>query len=203
MAVRSFQTDWEEYLEECPWSEDCTGAPYWIAEYSQNRMKTVVNEMLGESALSPDMAVLNGFNDHFIFVYGTLKRGFPASEMLKGATYVGRGWTALERFKLVQGDFPVALLDTAGTGPKSATGKAIQGEVYKVPTSRIKNLDTYEGNGQLYRRKRMNIHLETGKYKVCWMYIGIPGVFTAVNKECPVFTRNKTGLQYYTYTRKT
>lgn len=188
--------DYDEWLAQCPWSEDCSGAPYWIGAAPLNRMKTLANNLLADSMQTPDMAQLNGHNGHYFFVYGTLKRGFPSDEMMARSTFIGRGWTVLERFKLIQGEFPVALFDPIDEA------KAVQGEVYFVPTPEIKYLDVYEGNGHLYRRKRMNIHLETGKKKICWMYIGVPIVWTAMTKVAPSFRRKKTGLEYYTYLKR-
>lgn len=183
-------------LFDTPWSEDCQGSPWWIPPSVLKRMEEFTNGLLAESECTSDMPVLNGFNEQYVFVYGTLKRGFVCHDLLEGAPLVGRGWTALERWRLVQDSFPVALYD------ESDLAKSVFGEIYLVPTGLMKTLDQYESNGNLYRRRRMAINLDTGKSKVAWMYIGVPSAFSAVTKLCTVFRRKKTDMEYYSYIKK-
>ncbi len=76
---------------------------------------------------------------HLIFVYGTLKRGFPNHALLDGARFVGEA-TTLERYPMiVQGRYfsPVVI-------PEAGTGHHIVGEIWEVDDERLAALDELE-----------------------------------------------------------
>lgn len=83
-----------------------------------------------------------------VFVYGTLKRGHRAHNLLKfakfkGDCYSGPGFTMLD----VNGWFPGVVKDNSDNN--------VYGEVYEVTEDELKELDKYEGvsNGLYVRGK--------------------------------------------------
>lgn len=91
---------------------------------------------------------------HRVFVYGTLKRGFPNHAFMDGAMFVGEALT-VERYPLVVGGnwFTPYLL------PEPGDGHQVKGELWDVPEAMMPALDTLESvhlpNG--YRRQRIQI----------------------------------------------
>lgn len=86
---------------------------------------------------------------HRVFVYGTLKRGFPNHEYMTGATYIGDAWT-VDAYPLVVGGawFTPYLI------PEKGQGHRVKGEIWDVPEHMMPALDELESvhlpNG--YRR---------------------------------------------------
>lgn len=102
-----------------------------------------------------DLPILNQFENHYVFVYGTLKKGFSRSQALTREPrneYCGIAMTDDKEFELVlsaDAGFPVALRDTGNTSRLAP----ISGQLWLVPTSMILKLDRVEGNGQMYFRE--------------------------------------------------
>ena len=87
---------------------------------------------------------------HKVFIYGTLKRGFPNHEAgLAGARFLGRVRT-LEAYPLIVGGrwFSPYLIDEPGQGQR------VFGELFAVDAAGLALLDRMEGVGQPegYRR---------------------------------------------------
>jgi gamma-glutamylaminecyclotransferase len=83
---------------------------------------------------------------HRVFVYGTLKRGFPNHAMLADALFVGRARTVEAYPLVVQGPrFSPALLPEAGSGMR------VSGELWDVDDAKFAELDELE-----------SLHLPTG-----------------------------------------
>ena len=87
---------------------------------------------------------------HKVFIYGTLKRGFPNHEAgLAGARFLGRVRT-LEAYPLIVGGrwFSPYLIDEPGQGQR------VFGELFAVNAAGLALLDRMEGVGQPegYRR---------------------------------------------------
>ena len=82
-----------------------------------------------------------------LFIYGTLKRGFPAAGRMAGATYVGDAATE-----------PSWTLLNLGRYPGLVAGRdAVRGELYDVPAALLPTLDAYEGVAEgLYDRIAIN-----------------------------------------------
>ena len=83
----------------------------------------------------------------FVFVYGTLKKGFPNSHCLTGTKYIGEALT-VDKYPLViasRYNIPYLL------GAKNL-GNQVAGEVYDVTDSQLKVLDTLEGYPGYYNR---------------------------------------------------
>lgn len=76
---------------------------------------------------------------HTVFVYGTLKRGFPNHKFLDGARLLGLAQTVAAYPMLVQGQyFSPALL------PEPGQGHRITGELWQVDEAKLAELDALE-----------------------------------------------------------
>ena len=96
-----------------------------------------------------------------VFVYGTLKRGFPNHRVMQHAKAEFIGEATLAGFTMLDlGPFP-ALIQREG---KTPYGELIRGEVYEVAD--IGPLDRLEGYPSFYNRK--NVVTEQGD--LCWVY---------------------------------
>ena len=106
-----------------------------------------------------------------IFVYGTLKRGFPNyNEQRLGAFYCGN-CTTVERYALVIADqyyVPVLLKDNYKTAKE-----CIAGELYQVDQQTLKWLDKLEGIGKPkgYQRIEIKVLMASGELKTAYAYM--------------------------------
>lgn len=81
-----------------------------------------------------------------VFVYGTLKKGFPNHHVLKNADFVGKATTTGGGFAMATNGFYPAVW--RGAGPAN-----VQGEVYEVSSLTLGRLDILEGHPGFYRRE--------------------------------------------------
>jgi len=83
---------------------------------------------------------------HRVFVYGTLKRGFPNHHYMDGAAYLGDART-VDAYPLVVGGrwFTPYLI------PERGSGHRVKGELWEVPQNLMPALDELE-----------SVHLPTG-----------------------------------------
>ena len=107
---------------------------------------------------------------HWVFVYGTLKRGWPNHPLLRHCLFEG-AFVTCERYPLV----------IAGTHYTPfllwccQRGKHVRGEVYRVDDDELAMLDVLENVGENYRRERIlvrhvhdhNFMVETFAYFKC------------------------------------
>ena len=107
-------------------------------------------------------------DQHLVFVYGTLKRGFPNHHYMDGATFLCMGRT-LTAYPLVVGNqwFSPYLL------PEPGTGHRVTGELWSVPETMMPALDELESvhlpNG--YRRQLIEVEPEIGGgHRMAWAY---------------------------------
>ncbi|MEZ4903207.1 MAG: gamma-glutamylcyclotransferase family protein [Spirosomataceae bacterium] len=106
----------------------------------------------------------------FLFVYGTLMRGFSnrfAQKIAKNAIWIGKGTFTGHLFDL--GFYPGAVYDPNTTSQ-------VHGEVWQLADFEriIKALDTYEGVDDKtpeYVRREVPVLLENGCEMRCWAYI--------------------------------
>ena len=105
---------------------------------------------------------------HKVFVYGTLKRGFPNHHYMKTSKLIGAYRTA-ERYPLVVGGrhFSPSLF------PEPGTGKHVIGELWEVDDETLVKLDELETvhlpTG--YRREMAKIEpVEGGATTQAWTY---------------------------------
>lgn len=97
---------------------------------------------------------------HLVFVYGTLKRGFPNyPAYMHAAQFVGICRTA-EKYPLVlSGERHVpCMLDTPGKG------SPVSGELYRVDGAGLQRLDDLEAVGRPggYRRRALEVLMDGG-----------------------------------------
>lgn len=105
-----------------------------------------------------------------IFVYGTLKRGYPNAHIgMPQSTYLGE-YRTVERFPLVIGGpwFTPYLINEPGSGFQ------VTGEVYKVGDAALRELDELESvhlpNG--YRRIEIDVEPLSDPARVkAWTYL--------------------------------
>ena len=90
----------------------------------------------------------------FVFVYGTLKKGFPNSYCLDGVKFVGEAQTVDKYPLIVASRYNIPFL----LGAKGV-GNQIIGEVYDVTDCQLKILDTLEGYPDFYNRIEIPIEL--------------------------------------------
>jgi gamma-glutamylcyclotransferase (GGCT)/AIG2-like uncharacterized protein YtfP len=89
-----------------------------------------------------------------VFVYGTLKKGYGNSHLLRNAEFVGHGYT-IETYRMFNVGFPIIR--------ECEDGNPVYGEVYEVDDQTLKNLDRLENEGVMYDRKVVNVGLPCGK----------------------------------------
>jgi gamma-glutamylcyclotransferase (GGCT)/AIG2-like uncharacterized protein YtfP len=87
---------------------------------------------------------------HRVFVYGTLKSGFPNHYLLEGCEFVGAAAT-VPTYKMIENGFPVIMPD-----PK---GNALAGEIFIVDDDTLARLDQLEREGSSYDRKLIDVSL--------------------------------------------
>ncbi len=100
---------------------------------------------------------------HYLFVYGTLKRGQPYHAELGGARFV-RDAVTLAGFRLYDlGPFPGLVRVRAGL--------AIRGELFEVTLAELERLDHFEGPD--YRRERIAL-VGFPEPVFAYLYLGDP-----------------------------
>ena len=130
---------------------------------------------------------------HDVFVYGTLKRGFPNFDAggMQDARFIGR-YQSLEPFPLVIGGrwFTPYMID------EPETGHRVRGELFEVTDSLLSRLDAFESvhlpDG--YHRRSIRIEAEdNGESRPAWAYLRdrakIDGIHTEPLTEYPLDPR--------------
>jgi len=87
---------------------------------------------------------------HLVFVYGTLKRGYPNNPLLEGSQFLGEAVT-VPTYKMVETSFPVIMPDPSG--------KPVAGEIYTVDDATLARLDQLEREGRSYDRVMIDVTL--------------------------------------------
>lgn len=145
-----------------------------------------------------------------VFVYGTLRRGFPNHNYLMNYPSLGSGYTTIEKYEMRQtngGGFPVVFErepKIKGRKRNPVVGK-VQGEVYIVDPKGLLYLDRLEGNGRMYQRSLQWIFLQDQEGKgyglppsvKCWIYLGVEDFWkhSGAPETCASSTKN--GVKYY------
>jgi gamma-glutamylcyclotransferase (GGCT)/AIG2-like uncharacterized protein YtfP len=154
------------------------------AEMSYSETHLVEDLMRRKNDNTPDFYDLKLRQNHFVFVYGTLKKGDRNAFLLDGCPYIGEGYIAVKGFNMKLnpfGHFPI-IFDSKGKDAEH-----IWGEVYVVDARKIAELDRLENNGAMYKRQPLWVWLEdqrvSSKDKTknnlkpaerCWVYVGNP-----------------------------
>lgn len=98
---------------------------------------------------------------HAVFVYGTLKSGFPNHFFLEDSEFVGHGRTR-ELYSLYQWEYPIVF--------KGEKLSHVKGEVYIVDDFTLTRLDQLEEHPDFYRRELVEIELDSGFVMSAWLY---------------------------------
>lgn len=110
---------------------------------------------------------------HRVFVYGTLKRGYPNNPLLEGSEFLGEAVTVLTykavtvpAYKTVRSSFPVIMPDPSG--------KPVAGEIYSVDDATLARLDQLEREGRSYDRVMIDatLSLSNGGPTQAFIYVG-------------------------------
>lgn len=98
-----------------------------------------------------------------VFVYGSLKDGYPNHGYLERQERLGKAKTLEKRFKMVSFDhFP---------GVSEMGRYKIRGELYSVSNEAMRSLDRLESNGYFYKREPVPVKTEDGQVVEAWMYL--------------------------------
>lgn len=90
--------------------------------------------------------------DTFVFVYGSLKRGFDNHFFMRDAEFLMTALTAAQ-FDMVSFDYYPAVVKKP-----CSNGYFIEGELYNIsPRSLLGDLDPLESNGYFFQRERINV----------------------------------------------
>ena len=116
---------------------------------------------------------------HKVFVFGTLKRGFPLhDEGLRGATCLG-AYRTVEPYPLVVAGpwYAPMMVDEAGRG------RRVRGELYEVSEDELAALDALESlNKPGSDRVTVEVKaLETGTVLAAQAYVKAPGLVEPVH----------------------
>lgn len=101
-----------------------------------------------------------------VFVYGTLRQGGSNHFRMAGAEFVSGGTVRGRMYRIDW--YPGLVLDAAGEG--------ICGEIYRVHSELLAELDRFEGlsagevEGCEYRRVLTSVVLESGLSQVAWVW---------------------------------
>ncbi|GJN34515.1 hypothetical protein PR202_gb23182 [Eleusine coracana subsp. coracana] len=119
-----------------------------------------------------------------VFVYGTLKRGFPNHPLLAASAspFVGAASTAAPA-SLVIGPYSVPFLLPS---PSSSSGRPVSGELYAPSPSALAELDALEGTHiGLYERRRLTVVVDGSNEMVeAEAYFAHPSYAEALWRRC-------------------
>ncbi|HSJ10994.1 MAG TPA: gamma-glutamylcyclotransferase family protein [Longimicrobiales bacterium] len=102
-----------------------------------------------------------------LFVYGTLRAGGGAAELLAGCERVGEGAVSGMLYD-IDGRFPAIVL--YGDAP-------VPGEIWRCPATMLLGLDAYEGTADgLFRRVGIEVKTTDGTAIPCWVYVAGPAL---------------------------
>lgn len=94
----------------------------------------------------------------FVFVYGSLKKGYGNNRLLEFATLIGSDETTSEDYELrCWGAYPAVYKGGV---------TSIKGEVYEIDDNILRSLDSLEGYPSFYNRELVS--LKSGRD--AWMY---------------------------------
>ncbi|WPX08466.1 gamma-glutamylcyclotransferase family protein [Anaerocellum danielii] len=97
----------------------------------------------------------------YLFVYGSLLSHNSHNFLLNGCKFIGKA--ILEDFGLYKVSWYPAIV------PKE--NSKVLGEVYQIDPSTLKKIDEFEDEGELYKRKEVEVVLEKGDILKAWTYV--------------------------------
>lgn len=118
--------------------------------------------------------------NQLLFVYGTLKQGFPNHYLMQGAYFIGTGHT-VQKFAMYKHVVPYVV--------KGEPVSCIHGEVYSIHHSILETLDLFEGNPVWNYREIVDVILNTNaSHLSAWMYFNDTPIGELV--ESGIYTRD-------------
>lgn len=105
--------------------------------------------------------ILYPMENYYLFVYGTLKKGFGNNHLLHDADYICTA-ISVDKYNISGYGFPCAY--------PNEDGKLLQGEIYLLSDKDFINTDMLEGNGSFYNRE-IRTFISDGKKIDAWIYI--------------------------------
>jgi len=203
------------------WSDENQGFPWYMdVEYIDQQkadMAEKLDRALDLACTTKDYPELARWEDHYLFVYGTLKRNKSNHRVLqdKYVRYVADCYTTDAQYFLAQsrGGIPVLM---GAWGKKDGTAKAVKGELYLVKTSKLIALDVFEQNDIIYKRIKIRVSVPIkpdlksdpiDHVVPCWAYVGMKKAWSDETLSvCPSYERvqKSTGKKepFYTYIGK-
>ncbi len=198
------------------WTQEHPGFPYYMfpedVEEQKDQVEQALDNALDTQSFTPDYPSLALWDNHYLFVYGTLKRNQPNHKVLlnKECQFLAPAFTGDPHWILKQsrGGIPVAL---GAWNDDTKMAKNIKGEIWLVSTPMIKKLDVFEQNGAIYRRLKIRMAVPQPKgndlHVPAWMYVGVKSAWSSgaeILSLSPSFEREKAGVKtpFYTFIDK-
>jgi gamma-glutamylaminecyclotransferase len=104
-------------------------------------------------------------NPEFVFVYGTLKRGYGNNERcLAESKFIGEAVSVGANFEMQRTGFPIIWEVPEG-------GAKVAGEIFQVTPADVARCDRLEGHPHMYKRERREFVTSDGKRDTAWVYL--------------------------------
>lgn len=163
---------------------------------------TFKNELKEIAKWTSDVPYLNQFENHYVFVYGSLKRGQKRGDLLtqnSKTKFCGVAVTETPEYDVLlhvnedtKHNFPVAFSNISKT-----RNAKIKGELWLVPTETILQMDKIEGNGYLYDRVWTTVHVGTEKVHT-FIYEGVKSFWKFQDLvDLPILKENGKPYHFY------
>lgn len=118
----------------------------------------------------------------FVFVYGTLKKGFGNHRVLGKSRFIGEALTN-EKFIMYDGPFPWV---STMSNQEEYLGY-VWGELYEVTSNNIlQDLDSLEGVPYMYVRKEVDVTVLNGSVFPAIMYVASEGSNENLKTKIPM-----------------
>lgn len=107
-------------------------------------------------------------NHSYVFVYGTLKRGYGNNERcLDGTLFIGEALSVEANFVMQRVGFPIIWQD-----PEDKTAARVRGEIFEIGPKHMAMCDRLEGHPRMYKREQRDFTV-AGPIGVltAWVYL--------------------------------
>jgi gamma-glutamylcyclotransferase (GGCT)/AIG2-like uncharacterized protein YtfP len=154
---------------------------------------------------------------HYVFTYGTLKQGFTRSASMtgQGGKLVGPAYTVSDNYIMERTNAKYSYPYILSSTDKDKKAH-ISGEVWKIPTKVLFELDFIESNGEMYDRTLIPVEVMLGPQRkpvkmMAWAYIGRNDYWKDTSDpksrpkvmDCEFFKRNSDpNYKYYHFMKK-
>jgi len=163
---------------------------------------TFKNELKEIAKWTHDVPYLNQFDNHYVFVYGSLKRGQKRGDLLTKSSktkFCGIGVTESQEYEMLlhvnedtRDNFPVIFENISKT-----RNAKVKGELWLVPTDVLLHMDKLEGNGYLYDRTWTTIQVGTERVH-SFIYEGIKSFWKYQDLvDLPILKENGKSYHFY------